>query len=243
MLSIVIPIHNEELILESEMSAMNTALKQNLPDLNYEVLLVENGSRDRTLEIAQQISNTMPEVRVVSLASASYGGAVKEGILRAGGDLIAILNIDFWDIEFIKKALDILAYDKYDIVLGSKTMGGAKDLRPWTRRWITAGLNAILHLVFNFKGTDTHGMKMFSREKVAPIAGQCLTEREIFDTEMILRAQYQGLKTKEVPVICVEKRPSTLIAKNPMRILKLGWRTIRDLTIVFFSTRGVYRKK
>jgi len=236
-LSIVVPIYNEEQILEKEIRDMIASLSKVLPDVYYEIVLVENGSKDKTREIAQNLTQEFSQVKVVLLPFASYGGAVKTGFLSSKEECIALLNIDFWDINFVKKALDIFEKENSSIVLGSKTMNKTDDKRSALRRNITRILNFILRIVFGFKGTDTHGMKVISKSRIVPIVQQCITDRELFDTELILRSQYAGFETKEISVICEEKRPSTLGAGNFFGFLRLVKRTIKDLARLFFVLR------
>jgi len=236
-LSIVIPIYNEEQILEKEIRSMIKSLYEIMPEIYYEIVLVENGSKDNTKRIAQNLKNEFSQVKVVLFPFPSYGGAVKEGFLKAQEEYIALLNIDFWDINFVKIALDFFVEENYAIVLGSKTINKSDDKRSFIRRNITKILNFILRIIFGFKGTDTHGMKVISKSKIIPIIQKCITDRELFDTELILRSQYTGFKIKEIPVICEEKRPSTLGAGNFFGFLRLIKRTIKDLAKLFFVLR------
>lgn len=236
-LSLVIPVYNEEAILEHEAVAIMKEMKILLPQVEYELLLVENGSSDRTHEIAQKLAEFYPEVRAVHLDKAGYGYALKYGLEKSEGKYIVLFNIDFWDVHFVKKSLAILENEPVDIIVGSKTMKGAEDTRPFLRRLITRTFNALLRAAFGFEGTDTHGMKVLRRDKMLPIIAECRTEREIFDTEFVLRAQTAGLKSKEVPVMCEEKRKTTY------NISKRIPRTLKDLIVLFFTLKRPVNKK
>ncbi len=218
-LSIVIPIHNEAAILASVVHGIRTELAA-LAE-RYELILYENGSTDETLELARQLAQQQPEIVVKTSPQASYGAAVKGGILAAQGERIVLFNADLWDIPFLLESSRQL--HTYDIVVASKRHPGSRDERPWNRRFITWGFNMVLRLLFGFQGTDTHGMKAFKRAAIWPIIQQCVTDKEIFDTEVILRAQAAGLKIIEVPVIVEETRPSRY---SPLVRIP---RTLRDL--------------
>lgn len=217
--SIVIPIHNEAAILEAVVRDITTELAA-LAD-PYEIILYENGSSDGTLELVQQLAAAQPEVVVKTSPHASYGAAVKGGILAAQGERIILFNADLWDIPFLLESSRQL--ETYDIVVASKRHPGSRDERPWNRRFITWGFNMVLRLLFGFQGTDTHGMKAFKRTAILPIIQQCVTDKEIFDTEVILRAEAAGLKLIEVPVVVEETRPSRY---SPLVRIP---RTLRDL--------------
>lgn len=226
-LTIVIPIYNEAPILESETRALLSALRNTTLSTHWELLFVENGSKDSTKEIAEELVRQNPEVRLLSLAQASYGRALKAGIQNARGIYTAVFNIDFWDTEFLGQAMQRI--EEADIVIGSKTMRGSRDTRPLTRRLITRAFNLLLRTVFKFKGTDTHGIKLFRTAPVQALMPFVVTDRELFDTELMLRAHNHKLRVAEIPVSVHEKRAT------PMKLSKRVPRTIQDLATIFFS--------
>ncbi|MBZ0292992.1 MAG: glycosyltransferase family 2 protein [Anaerolineae bacterium] len=226
MISIVIPIHNEELLLESLVSGITSGLTDFSEP--YEIILCENGSQDRTLDLAQRLAESDSHLVVLTSTQASYGAAIRRGILNSHGERIIVFNADLWDMDFLRDAYQLLA--RYDIVIASKRHHDSHDNRPFNRRLITWGFNFVLRLLFGFTGTDTHGMKAFRRATIAPIVRRCLTDREIFDTEVILRAQRAGLSMTELPTTVEETRPSrySTFARVP-RTLKDLWILYKDL--------------
>ena len=188
-LTIIIPIYNEEAILETEVTAMVKELDEHFRN-EYEIFLVENGSFDRTRHIAQALGKQFPQVKTIYLPAAGYGRALKEGLLQSTGQFTVLFNIDFWNVSFIKKALDLQGKNHLDMVVGSKTAPGAEDTRPFIRRTITRTFNWLLQKLFGFHGTDTHGMKLVCTDKLKPVIAACQTEREIFDTEFVLQQSY-----------------------------------------------------
>src|SRR6201992_3689688 len=117
-ISIVIPIYNEQGILHSAV----VDLRERLAPLgwNYEIVLAENGSRDRTLEIAAELEAKYPEVRHISAGEPNYGKALRMGILAARGDLVLADEIDLCDTDFHRRAVELLRADRADLVVGSK---------------------------------------------------------------------------------------------------------------------------
>lgn len=226
MLSIVIPIHNEEVLLESLVKGISSGLAEFGED--YEIILCENGSTDSTLSLAQRLAADYPGLVVLSSPQASYGAAIRRGILHSRGERIIVFNADLWDMGFLRAAYDLLG--RYDIVIASKRHHDSHDQRPFNRRLITWGFNRVLRVMFGFTGTDTHGMKALRRVSVAPIARRCITDREIFDTELVLRAQQAGLTMTELPAVVEETRPSrySTFARVP-RTLKDLWTLYVDM--------------
>jgi len=227
--SIIIPIHNESAILSDclgrlvkEFGALNSP---------YELILCENGSTDNTFDLAGQFQRTHPQVRLERLETANYGLALKHAIALSREEFAVIFNIDFWNTEFAREALHRLT--DADLVIGSKTLAGSVDQRPWFRRVITRNFNAFLHLFFDFRGTDTHGMKAFRTKPLRDILDVCVTDHFIFDTELVLRAQRKKIRITEIPVHVREVRQPgylSLVRRTPEVIWNLTklWFTLRQ---------------
>jgi len=205
-LTILVPVYNEEAILEKSIGGLLQEIDHRSSLGTYELILCENGSTDNTLLIASSMVSRWPSLRVIHLPNPSYGHALRHGISIAGGKHLVIFNADFWDVSFLDQALGHLG--DYDIVIGSKNTFGASDRRPIHRRLITVSFNFLLRILFGFKGTDTHGIKAMKTDCAKTLASQCLTYAEIFDTELILRAQKAGLSISEIAVNVGETRPS-----------------------------------
>jgi glycosyltransferase involved in cell wall biosynthesis len=191
--SIVIPVYNEEGILREAVTeliegydAVRTAL--HAEDLTFEVILAENGSRDRTVELAEHLAAELPNLRVFSLGEPNYGKALRRGILEARGTLIICEEIDLCDLDFHRRALELLSHDDADMVVGSKAMKGASDHRPLMRRAATRVLNGMLRVALDFRGTDTHGLKAFRRDTLLPIVEACVIDKDLFASELVIRA-------------------------------------------------------
>jgi glycosyltransferase involved in cell wall biosynthesis len=231
--SIVIPVYNEEGILREAV----TELRRNLaavsadlgaPDLQYEIILAENGSRDRTVDLARGLADEMSDVRTFSLGEPNYGKALRQDILMARGELVICDEIDLCDTDFYRRSLALLRARGCDMVVGSKAMRGAKDQRPAMRRVATRVINGMLRLSLDFHGTDTHGLKAFRRAAVEPIVHQCVIDRDLFTSELVIRAGRADVSIIEIPLRVEEKRPPSinLVKRVPgvMRgLAKLTW--------------------
>ena len=227
-ISIIIPIYNEESILEQEVINLFQEISYKLSPQysDLELVLIENGSTDSTLEIAEKLASQFSQIKIAVLDNPGYGKAVKHGISVASTEYVAICNIDFWDINFLKQGLDLIIKDNADIVVASKTLKTSHDKRNFIRRMINKGFNLFLKFYFHYQGSDTHGLKVFDRKKLTSIINECVTDRELFDTEFMIRAQYENLKIKELPITIVERR------KTSYGILKRVYPTIKDLFII-----------
>jgi glycosyltransferase involved in cell wall biosynthesis len=230
-LSILIPVYNEEAILEHSVRDLVSGC--DAAQIPYELVLCENGSRDRTVEIAERLCAELPSVRLLRYHEPNYGGALNAGIQGARGRNIICFEIDFYDIAFVEIANVMLK--KYDAVIGSKRAPGSRDRRPWIRRFITWGFNTFLRVFFRFKGTDTHGIKAFRAEPAKPIAASCRTDRDIFTTELVIRMERSDLRMCEIPLEIEELRPA------PINIAKRVPHTLKNLWRLWKATRGIKR--
>ncbi|MDP3888628.1 MAG: glycosyltransferase family 2 protein [bacterium] len=221
LVSIVVPVYNEEKLLPDFVGEVVPYLKSNKFD--YELIFIENGSSDATLAIATKFAKTNKNIKVFHLPQAGYGLALILGCKKARGEFVVIYNADFWDPKFIE--LTKVNLLNYDIALGSKNLTGSIDQRPLGRKIVTKGFNLFLNILLGFRGTDTHGIKVFKREFLLPVIRKCKTRTGIFDTELIVRAQRGGASILELPVEVIEKRPNRFglirILKTPADILRL----------------------
>jgi hypothetical protein len=146
---------------------------------------------------------------------------MRTGILSAVGTVVVVFDVDYFDPGFVDVVLPLLtAVDGPAIVVGSKRAPGTHDTRPWPRRAITAGFATVLRWGFGLQVSDTHGMKAMRRVAVEPIVARCRNGTDLFDTELVLRADRAGLAVAEVPVTVEERRPSrTPIARRIARTL------------------------
>jgi glycosyltransferase involved in cell wall biosynthesis len=222
-LSVVIPIYNEEAILEASVTELVDALDAAFAgtERSFEIVLAENGSRDRTVAIAEQLAERYPgRLRWFSYPEPNYGGALREAIYRARGRFIVCEEIDLCDVDFHLRALELLRRDEADLVIGSKAMAGAHDQRPLVRRAGTKVYNKLLRVSLGFSGTDTHGLKAMRRSALAPIAARCIVDYDVFASELVIRAEREGLRVLEIPVEIAEKRaPSINLVRRVPRVL------------------------
>jgi glycosyltransferase involved in cell wall biosynthesis len=219
-LSIVIPVYNEEAILEAAVKDLVDRLSSFKE--SYELVLAENGSRDNTVALAEELSKRFPQVRTFSLGEPNYGKALKRGILEATGDIVICDEIDLCDTDFYKRALAILHADEADFVVGSKVLDASSDERPFLRHAATLVINGILRVTLGFKGTDTHGLKAFKRKVVAPVAETCIVDKDLFASELVIRAERTNVvRIREIPVRVLEKRaPSIHLFRRVPNVLK-----------------------
>ena len=225
MISIVIPVYNEAAIVRE--AALELCRKLDALGYDYELILSENGSTDGTRQILAGLQAQEPRIRFLEGDQPNYGRALKRGIFEARGSEVVCDEIDLCDTDFYQRALPLLAAGA-DLVVGSKAMKGSNDLRPPMRRVATRVITLLLRLTTGFRGTDTHGLKAFRRERMTEVVGACVVERDLFASELVIRAQRMGREVREIPIALAEKRPpSTHLFRRVPRVLngliRLGW--------------------
>ncbi len=215
-ISIVIPVYNEEEIISSAARELVSGLDQR--KLDYEVIFAENGSRDRTPELLEELCRGNPRLKWFHNETPNYGSALKRGILEAKGELLFCDEIDLCDLSFYDAALPRLEH--VDMVVGSKAARGASDERPAVRRLATWGLNTTLRVTLGFKGTDTHGLKAFRRQRLLPVLAKCGADMDVFASEFVIRA-WHSVSVEEIPIQLHEKRqPSIHLFRRVPNVLK-----------------------
>ena len=219
LVSIVIPVYNEEGILHSAV----IDLIERMSDLpwTYEILLAENGSKDATVAIGEELAAKYPQVSIHSLGAPDYGLALKQGIERAQGTFVVCDEIDLCDTDFYQRALTILQRDDADLVVGSKVMKGAEDKRPMMRHAATLVISGMLRVLVGFHGTDTHGLKAFRRDRLLATVQHCVVDKDLFASEFVIRAEREGRLLREIPVHIAEKRPPSInLVKRVPNVLR-----------------------
>lgn len=215
--SIIIPAFNEEQILESSITGLQHKLRK-AGLMNYEILLVENGSTDNSLKTGKFLSKKFHNLHVSHINSADFGKAVNLGFQKSKSKKIILFNADWWDISFLKKSLNLL--DKHPIIIGSKAINPYSDKRSPIRKFGSRLLTQSLKWLFNYSGTDSHGLKAFRRKELMQILPGCITS-EIIESEILIKFKNLNLPIKELPVAIKEIRPARVSFVNRcFRVLK-----------------------
>jgi glycosyltransferase involved in cell wall biosynthesis len=203
--SIVVPAHNEVMLIGSTLTNLVTGLEKR--QRSFEVLVIENGSRDGTLRLSRLIASQLPSIRVVSLPRADYGAALAQGLRLASGDIIATFDVDYYDFAFFDAALELLETGGVDVVVASKRAPGASDRRSLLRRVLTAGFTAATRMSVGLDVSDAHGMKLFMAASIRPFVDMTNSRGSLFDVELMVRATRARLKIEELPAQVRELRP------------------------------------
>ena len=212
-LSVVIPVLNEEAILAKNLTGLAAHFDAIVGKRNWQYVLVDNGSTDRTPEIIQDILAAFPPSKTVYVAEPNYGAALRAGFDAADTEFLHTCDVEQWDIPFLAWAW--AERKNHDLFIGSKRSDPTISRQTPRRRFLSWGLNSLLQLFFGYMGTETHGPKLINLACLRPIIDSSISDRGQFDTEIVLRTIRKGHRVAEAPIAFLETRPPrTKIAKK-----------------------------
>jgi len=234
--SVVIPAYNEEngiAEIVNRVLSIEEKLKTNHIDL--ELLVVNDGSRDKTAEIACKIAETHPALRVISQKNKGYGGALKTGFAQARGEVIGFLDADgTYPPEYFPMLIDELNRGG-DLVIGSR-MAGEKSQMPITRRVGNIFFASLLSLLGWQRITDSaSGMRVFRREVLENIYP--LPDGLNLTPVMSTRAIHERIRMSEVAIPYSER-----VGRSKLSVIRDGWVFLQSMvwTVLAYNPVQVF---
>ena len=231
-LSVIIPAYNEEggiaEILDRVLSIQDGLQKIGI--CGPEVLVVDDGSKDRTAEIIQ----TYPQVRLIRhQKNRGYGGALKTGFANAQGNLLSFLDADgTYPPEYFPQLCEAITQDDAELVVGSR-MAGAKSEMPKTRRLGNLIFARLVSIIGNKKVSDSaSGQRVFKREILERLYP--LPDGLNFTPVMSTRAIHEGVKMVEVPIPYSER-----VGRSKLSVVHDGLRFLNSIVLTALSYNPV----
>ncbi len=232
-LSVVIPAYNEECCLAQNLIKILHFLRVNVKD--FEVIVVDDGSRDRTQEVLKRFEGRVRVLR--NEPNAGKGFSVKKGFLAASKSWTLFMDADLsTPLEEVKKVWQF--HLSSDVIFGSRKASGARIIEHQTglRQWMGRLFPFLVQLLIlpNFLDTQC-GFKLMSKKAIQKVCHRERIDRFGFDVELLLIAKRQGLRLKEVGVTWRNSDRSTL---NPFKDpFKMFWELVR---IKWNDWKGLY---
>lgn len=205
LLSIVIPAYNESERLGATLKEVLQYIQAN--KLEAELIVVDDGSKDNTAEIAREICEEFADIETKVIRyeeNRGKGFAVKTGFLAAKGDIALFSDADLsTPISELQKLVEPIKLGKYDVAFGSRALD--RSLigvhQPWRREQSGKVFNLIVRTLTGMPFWDTQcGFKAFNLKKFRPLLDVMKIERFGFDVEFLYVANYHKLRLKEIPV-------------------------------------------
>lgn len=212
--SIILPAHNEEQRLPSALDQLGAFLSTQ--PYTAEIVVVENGSSDRTLEVARSYTARMPHLRVIHEDGRGKGLAVRRGMLEARGDYRIFCDVDFsMPVSELNRFIPP-ALPGVQVAIASREVRGAvRYHEPYLRHFIGRGFNTLVRSIALPGLQDTQcGFKCFSAEVAEKVFPLQTIDGWTFDVEVLFAARRLGYPIVEVPV------PWYYNADSKIRVLK-----------------------
>ncbi len=234
-LSVIIPAYNEEKRIEKTLLSVDEYLSKQSYD--YEILVVNDGSKDKTAEIVSGLAGKLKGLKLIdNKENHGKGWVVRQGMLSAQGDCRLFMDADnSTTIDHVEKffpffAQGLPAQAGYDIVIGSRRLKDSVIAvkQPWIRDFLGGIFRLIVHMLVPLGVKDSQaGFKIFSKKAAGAIFPKQTIFRWAFDVEILAIADKLGFKIKEVPIRWVNDAESHVKLSGMVRmlfeVLRIRW--------------------
>lgn len=217
MMSIVIPAYNEEKRIGGSLTKACAYLNES--GLEYEVIVVDDGSSDGTSGIVDNMAAESPKVRLVRYdKNRGKGYALRMGVLASKGDFVLVMDADLsTPMGEIRNLMPCLSGGGFDIAIGSRALALSDIVRkqPWWRRCMGILFNRVVKMLVIGDFEDTQcGFKLFSGDVARSLFGEATIDRFAYDVEILALAKKKGYAIKEVPIRWINSPESKV---DPMK--------------------------
>lgn len=240
-LQVVIPVYNEEDVLEDSVKKLREFLAEYMGKYRWQVVVANNASTDRTLDIAKALGRKYKDVSYIHLDQKGRGRALRKAWTETKADIVSYMDVDLsTDLEAFPVLVEALAYRGYDVGTGSRLMSGSRTKRGIKREILSRGYNLIVKLALGTKITDAQcGFKAATGKAARELAPLVKDNKWFFDTELLIVAEKKGYRVFETPVTWDEDLHSKV------RLFRTVYDYLRDvcrLRAEMLFNREKYRK-
>jgi dolichyl-phosphate beta-glucosyltransferase len=230
-LSVIIPAYNEENRIANTLKDVDGYLEKQPYD--YEIIVVDNGSKDRTVDVVKNLEATsVQNARVIIQTVRGKGAAVQKGISEAQGQYVMFMDADnATPISEIEKFWPYLQQG-YEVVIGDRYLDEAhRAKQPWYRTLLSRGSNMLIQFVLIPHIHDTQaGFKAFDTQAAKKIFRQITIHGWAFDMELLAIAMHMSYRVKPIPIIREEHGgstvPPTAFIESLRDLFVIKWRMI-----------------
>lgn len=221
---IVLPVLNEQRVLESSIRSLHAFLESVMTD-DWRITVADNGSTDDTLRIAQRLEAELPRLRVLHISEAGRGRALTQAWLASDADVVAYMDIDLsTDLAAFPRLVEMVESGEADLASGTRLGRGAKTTRSLKREVLSRGFVLLINSLFGTRLRDTQcGFKAMRREAARRLLPLVEDTGWFWDTELLLLAAKGGWKVGFVPVRWLEDPDSRV------KIARTVWRDVKGL--------------
>jgi putative flippase GtrA len=209
LVEIVVPVHNEQEVLEASIWRLHSYLTASFP-FSFRITIADNASTDATWRLAMGLAGQLPHVRAVHLAEAGRGRALRQVWGASDAEVVAYMDVDLsTGLEALLPLVAPLLSGHSDLAIGTRLANGAAVVRGPKRELVSRCYNLLLRATMRARFSDAQcGFKAGRTEIVRALLPEVEDQAWFFDTELLLAAQREGLRIHEVPVDWVEDTDS-----------------------------------
>ncbi len=234
---IVLPTYNEEKVVEENTLKVFEFCQKNLKDFDWQILIADNGSIDKTFKIAERLSKKYQKISFFHIPEKGRGYALKKAWSEYQADIYSYMDIDLSsDLNSFPLLIKAITENNYDLAIGSRLKKGAKKRRSFLREIMSRVYNLLLKILFNPSFEDAQcGFKAISKRVAKEILPKVKNNHWFFDTELLILAEKAGFKIKEIPIEWIEKR--TVKRKSTVKIFSTIWEDIKGIIELKFRLK------
>jgi glycosyltransferase involved in cell wall biosynthesis len=201
---IIIPVYNEEEALGPCVNRLSSFLEEELPH-DWCIIVANNGSTDRTLEVAGQLSAMNSRVRVLNLMRKGRGLALRTAWSQSTADIVSYMDVDLsTNLRYFPLLVEGLRCG-YDVAVGSRLMQASMVARRLKREILSRGFNLLIRMLFRTRFSDAQcGFKALRRETAQLLLPHVVNNGWFFDAELLILAEKNNFRIFEAPVEWME---------------------------------------
>ncbi|XP_063698970.1 dolichol-phosphate mannosyltransferase subunit 1 [Culicoides brevitarsis] len=207
--SILLPTYNEKENLPIIIWLIVKYMTQS--NIDYEVIIVDDGSPDGTQDVAKQLQKIYGEDKILLRPRPSklgLGTAYVHGMKHASGDFIIIMDADLsHHPKFIPEMINLQLEHDYDVVSGTRYLGnGGVSGWDFKRKLISRGANFLSQILLRPGASDLTGsFRVYKKRVLEKLIANCVSKGYVFQMEMIVRARQFNYTVGEVPITFVDR--------------------------------------
>lgn len=200
-LSLIIPVHNEEPILDRNIRLMYGYLEGLRFLDSFEIILACNGCTDRSEEISLELHKTLPAVKYISIEGRGLGTAIHESVHRASYEMMMFYAVDLpFGLDVIGRSVEASAENGGSVVVGSKAHPGSTVERSAARWLFSSTISVLNNLFFGLGVKDTQGSILFYKEPFRRFDRFMDNSGAFFQTQILIYSRRAGFDLVEIPV-------------------------------------------
>lgn len=221
---LVIPVFNEAAQLRDSVCLLDPFMRQ-FCGSNWEVIVADNGSTDKTFQIALDLERGTPNLRAFHLDQKGRGRALRQVWLDSEADILSYMDVDLsTDLDAFPPLIEALASGDYDLAIGTRLHPESMVRRCWKREMISRGYNRLLRLALHVRFSDAQcGFKALTRRAARQLLPLVEDNEWFFDTELLVMAERYGYRIYEQPVKWTEDPDSRV------RLLPTIWGDLKGI--------------